>query len=187
MPLYKVRTYKHCNDANGEKWENVYTVLTSSPAAALTNGAFFKDAEQSVSYDWVSFDGFDVTLAAGGPVIAKTLAYFGQGALASAGLGGLLPLFNTVKVTFFNALGRPEVKYLRLGANANNIGSFDWDGAFVTYVDDHYTQVVVGNLEYVGPSGEFHASAVTAPQVQMRQVGWHRRSRPGYKRGWVPV
>lgn len=187
MPLYRVRTFKHCNAFGGEAWENVYTVNPATLAQARTLAGVIMGYEQAVSYDTISFDGWDIHLAAGGPTQDKALGYFGQGALASAGLGGILPLFNTVRVVFANATGRPEVKYLRLGANADNIGSGDWDGEFVDAVDAGYTQPLAGELEYVGPHGEAHVSGLTLPKVQDRQLGWHRRSRPGQKRGWVPA
>jgi hypothetical protein len=38
-----------------------------------------------------------------------------------------------------------------------------------------------------GPNGEPLITAEVQTAIQMRQIGWHRRVRPGFKRGWVPV
>lgn len=186
MALFRLHTLKHCEQF-AEKWENVYTIQVDNAAATEAVGDAIMGWEQDVSYDTISFDGFIVYPNGTGDAVFRKLGYFGQGDLPSAGLGGILPLFNTVKVTFGNNLGRPEIKYLRLGANANNIGSGSWDGEFVTQVDEGYTQNLLGELTYVGPSGEDHTTGVTSPQVQNRQLGWHRRTRPGFKRGWVPA
>lgn len=185
MALYRVSTLKHNNQFN-QKWENVYTVQTTGDASDCEAlGDLFVACERAVSYDTIDFDGFLVYPAAGGPVGFRKLGYVGSGDLASAGLGGILPLFNTVRVTFGNPLGRPEIKYLRTGANANNIGSGDWDGAYVTAVMDDYATPLLSELEYVGPSGELHNTVAVQAAVQMRQLDWHRRVRTGFHRGWV--
>jgi len=90
-------------------------------------------------------------------------------------------------VTISNAVGRPELKYLRLGMNVENIENGVWSGEVVTAIQTNYATPLAGNLEYVGPSGEAHTGAVVSPNIQMRQLGWSRRTRPGFKRGWVPV
>ena len=186
MPLYDIRTYKHWEVGSSESWENVYTAQTIVVGDTAAVALDIIAAERAVSYDWVSFDGYDVVLHAGGPAVLRGLGYIGQGDLDSAGLGGPVPLFNTIRATFFNALGRPEQKYLRLGANADNLENGQWSGEFKDFVDENYTQVLVGNLEYVGPNGEAHTGATTHQPVQMRQLSWGRRTRPGFHRGWVP-
>lgn len=186
MSLYKLVTYKHCNTFN-EKFENVYTLQVVGAADQCENsGDDIVAAERDISYDTIDFDGFAVFAQAGGPALFKKMGYVGGGNLDSTGLGGILPLFNTVRVTFTNALGRPEIKYIRGGYNAANIGSGAWDGDLITAIQDDYADVLLGNLEYVGPSGEAHTGVIVQTAVQMRQLGWNRRVRPGYHRGWVP-
>lgn len=185
MPLFKLKTFKHCNAYGAEVWENVYTILTANVAGVEANAAAIIALEKAVSYDEVSFDGYEITASPAGAALARDRSYMGQGALVSAGLGSLVPLFNAVRVTFGNAVGRPEIKYLRLGAMTDNIELGKWSGEFRDFVDEFYTQPLAGNLEYVGPTGEAHVSGTTHAEIQMRQLGWHRRSRAGFKRGWV--
>jgi len=187
MALYKLKTYKHMNDFDGERWENVYVINVAGPASDVQPfGEAIVARERAVSYDTVSFDGFAVFPNAGGPAGYKQIGYVGQGDLASAGLGGPLPLFNTVKVAFSNAVGRPELKYLRIGANADNLSAGHWSSELTDLIFDEYVTPLLAIAPYVGPSGEAHTAGSVQTAVQMRQLSWHRASRPGYHRGWVP-
>jgi hypothetical protein len=109
-----------------------------------------------------------------------------SGALDPTGLGGPLPVFNTIRVVFTDVSGRPEQKYLRLAANVENIENGAWSGEFVTAVQDGYADVVAALAGLCSPAGQDVTAGTALPQVQMRQVGWHRRPRPGFHRGWVP-
>jgi hypothetical protein len=73
------------------------------------------------------------------------------------------------------------------GAQRNNIADGQWSPEYYDYVEANYSEPLFGTLPYVGPSGERPVSYETFHPVQNRQLGWHRRSRPGFRRGWVPV
>jgi len=186
MALFKVVTYKHMNLFN-EAWENVYVLNIAGPASdAAPFGESLIALERAVSYDSVDFDGFQVFPAAGGAAAYKQMGYVGSGDLDSTGLGGPLPLFNAVRVTFTNTLGRPEIKYLRIGANVDNIENGVWSTELIDLIESDYAEPLSELAVYVGPTGEAHTGFSVQTPVQMRQLGWNRRSRPGFHRGWVP-
>lgn len=185
MPLYKatiVKTYT----PSGEEWSNVYTISETSIENAMAAATTCKAAEQTVSYNTVNFKTISVREAVPHGQSRK-VTINDPGLLSPTGLGGPLPLFNTVRVVFGNLNGKPEQKYLRLAANEANLTLGVWDGEFVSYVQTNYADELFGLPQYVGPSGEAHNSANVMVAVQNRQLGWHRRTRPGFKRGWVPV
>lgn len=100
----------------------------------------------------------------------------------------MLPMWNTVIVKFFNVAGRPELKYLRLPLYIDMIEGQTINNATLTTVSLDYATHLAGNEFYVGPDGEPHQNGFEVESViQMRQTNWHRRTRPGFKRGWVPV
>lgn len=186
MALWRATTYKE-STLFGEKWSNVYTVNAIDGFNALEVATNLLQAERAVSYDTVRFTKVHV-VDLGDTARTRTSGWSSfVGMLSPTGLGGPLPLFCTVRVVFTNLEGKPEQKYLRLGANEANMSLGRWDGEFVSYVQDNYADTLLGNGQYVGPSNEEHIAATVITEVQNRQLGWHRRSRPGMKRGWVPA
>lgn len=100
----------------------------------------------------------------------------------------LLPMWNTVIVKFFNVAGRPEIKYLRLPLYKDMVTGLEITGSVLTTVSLDYATHLAGNEFYVGPNGEVHQNGFEVESViQMRQTNWHRRTREGFVRGWVPV
>jgi hypothetical protein len=185
MPLYRGTIYKHI--VGGEAWSNVYTIQESNALEAVDVLNAIELAEKAVSYSGVHFiKGHVVNLA--DSTDTRTSNYTDEpGDLDPAGLGGPLPLFCTVRVTFSNESGKPEQKYLRLLANESNLTLGVWDSEFVAFIDANYAVPLLEQTQYVGPSGEAHLLGIVHQEVQNRQLGWHRRSRPGFKRGWVAV
>ena len=187
MAFYRTTIYKRFNGApfDGTTWSNVYWIDAGDAETALSKGVAIATLEMAVSYEAVSVT--RVTAVSKDDSNDKAVAFPGSsGALDPTGLGGYLPLFNTVRVVLGDPIDRPEQKYLRLGAQTANIGSGAWTTEFVDFVQEEYADnlLVIGNL--IGPNGGSIESADVLPQVQNRQQGWHRRTRPGFHRGWVP-
>lgn len=185
MPLYR-GTIEKLHPSSGERWSNVYDLLTGSATDALTTLDAIRSMEMLVSYVTVQATRINVVNVADRNDRKSTVLSGATGALPVTGLGGDLPLFLTVLCTFSDNVRRPERKFLRTGAQRNNLENGLWSGEYTDYVDDNYTQPLFGSLEYVGPSGERPTSGATSNIVQERQLGWHRRTRPGFHRGWVP-
>lgn len=188
MGLYRVTTYKRWSGPpfDGETWSNVYHFDVLDVDTALSRGVAAGVIEMDVSYapvDVIRVHAINEALKTD----AKTINPGSSGALDPTGLGGPLPLFNTIRVVLADTLGRPEQKYLRLAANVENIENGVWSGEFVTMVNDSYCTPIVALDGLCGPTANPVLSAEALAAVQNRQLGWHRRVRPGFKRGWVPV
>lgn len=187
MAFYKVTVYKLFNGPpfSGETWSNVYTVDAVDASAALTKGTAIATLEMSVSYEPIEVT--KVTVVSHDDVADKLVGFPGaSGALDPTGLGGYLPLFNTVRVVLRDPILNPEMKYLRLGATPANIGAGEWDSEFVTAVQENYADDLVA-LGIIGPNGGTISEGVVLSKIQIRQLDWKRRSRPGFVRGWVAV
>lgn len=187
MASYTGTIQKRLASNVNETWENVYHLVTTDFDAAETALIAIKEAEKAVSYESVTFFRYIIK-----PDTPGSNAYIVEidetGDLDPTGLGAQLPLFNTVLVKFLDVNGRPEKKYLRTGFYADNIETFGLlSGEYKDFVQTNYANVVALITAYVGPTGEAHTGAQVARPVQMRQLHWSRRQRPGFKRGWVPV
>lgn len=109
------------------------------------------------------------------------------GVITNVGNANALPLFNTVRVTFGSAAGRPEQKYLRGVIQESNVEGPLISTELRDLVQTSYANVLLGIAGYIGPTGEAHTSASVQRAIQMRQLRWSRRFRPGFRRGYVPV
>jgi hypothetical protein len=83
-------------------------------------------------------------------------------------------------------VGRPERKYYRVGLRKDMVTGLVLESSYYDNVVAHVSEIA-GIVNYVGPSGEQHDLFVVDSLVAMRQRGWHRRRRPGFVRGYVPV
>lgn len=185
MPFYRGTIYKrHNEEPNG--WTNVYTINQPGNTTAMAALEDIMDAEIAVHYADTEFYRLVVVNKANSSdrLQVDTTQF---GALSLTGMGGILPLFNTVRVVFSDGIKRPESKYLRLPGNEANLENGHWSGELVDFVQTNYADVLVALVAYVGPSGETITAGTVKNKVQMRQLGWSRRTRPGFKRGWVAV
>lgn len=187
MPLYRGTIYKRWVGApyDGISWSNVYYSDDSDASFAITTMTAVATAEMTVSYTPVHVTAIHVINTADSSDVRQS-SPGSSGALDPAGLGGPVPLFNTIRVVLTDDHGRPEQKYLRLGANVDNIENGVWSAEFVSYVQENYADIITGLGQLRGPSGDTITSGLALAAVQMRQLGWHRRERPGFHRGWVP-
>lgn len=184
MALFKLTVYKQLNDLNFEKWVNVYHVEALGPASALDAGESIAELERMCLSNSCTIYRLSVQPAAGGATALRSLNL--QGEIDGVG-ANLIPFFNTIRVVLGDEFERTESKYLRGSAYEANVQGFNWSGELVDYVQDNYATPLLGILGLRGPNGEQILTATVQRAIQMRQISWHRRSRPGYKRGWVPV
>jgi hypothetical protein len=188
MPLYRATTFKEWVGVpyNEQQWRNVYLLESPVKEDALSDCIAIGQSEMATSYTPVHFTRAHVVNIAD-KNDAATSARTEVGALITTGLGGPVPLFNTIRVVIADAAGRPEQKYYRLGANVANIENGVWSGEFVASVQTSIADWLLTLASYVSPHLEPMVSATALQPIQIRQLGWHRRTRPGFKRGWVPV
>lgn len=187
MPIYRATTFKQWVGApyNLQQWRNVYLLDSPVKEDALSDCIAIGQSEMATSYAPVHFTRAHVVNLAD-KNDAATSSRTEVGSLDPAGLGGPVPLFNVIRVVIADTAGRPEQKYYRLGANAQNIENGVWSAEFVDSVQTLIADWLLTLASYVSPSGETMVSATALQPIQIRQLGWHRRVRPGFHRGWVP-
>lgn len=183
MTLFKVATHKLLAAANQYEWTNVYHVDALGPNDACSKGAAIAAIEKDLyTADTVIFK---VTATPPTPGTGASLAITETGTRASD-YNNLLPLFNCARVIFTDITLKPDQKYYRAcllegdvaGGNIETDTIIDVIGPVATAIQE-YAFIRSSN-------GDDYTGHVVARPVQMRQVSWHRRSRPGFHRGWVP-
>lgn len=185
MPVCKVTIYKNVVSGGGENWTNVYLVNALGPNDAANIGEVIEALERNISPDFISFYRITAALKSGGPSVVKARSETGN--RGGLNVANLLPLFNTIRVTLNDGQNRPELKYLRGIMVEADIAGPNISSETMIDVTDNYAEPLAEVLGLCGPTGEPIVSCTVALPVQMRQLGWNRRTRVGFKRGWVPV
>lgn len=189
MALYRVTIPKRftSGDFTAEReWRNVYTVEADSYDSALAVGDVIATREMDFHTADVGVSRILAHLVTE-PArrVGKEMATSRTGVLAI--VGSLLPLWNCVRVDFTDVgVGRPERKYYRPPLRTSMVEGLVLSSGFFGSVDTAVANILA-LTNYVGPSGEQHDGVIVRPLVQMRQRGWHRRRRPGFVRGYLPV
>lgn len=190
MALYRVANVHEGIAAPylGLRWRNIYTIEAASYDAALAAGDVIGVYESTFHTDKtrifrVTAHGvFEPPRRAGAVMEVNRPGEYSP-------VGDAWPLWNCVRADFPDVgLGRPERKYYRVGLHDGMVQ------ADLTLLGT-YRSIFFGGVEnilsvanFVGPSGEAHSGAPGINEsVQMRQIGWHRRTRPGFRRGYVAV
>lgn len=183
MSLFKVATHKLLAASNQHQWTNVYHIEALGPNDACSKGAAVAAIEKDLyTSDTVIFKVTAQPLVPGGT--GATLGVTENGTRASD-FGNLLPLFNTARITFTDTTLRPDQKYYRATLTEGDIA-----GGRLTsdYIIDVAGPVAVAIEAYAfirSSNGDSYTGSFVNPPVQMRQVSWGRRTRPGFHRGYV--
>lgn len=188
MAIYRITIPKEIisGPIAGRKWRNVYDVEAASYDAALAAGDVIASHEMTFHSNIVGVPNIIAHLVTE-PFrrVGQQIAVGRQGELAPT--GSLLPLWNCVRVDYPDVgVGRPERKYYRPPLYTSQVTGLVLDSDFYDLVLNGADLIWV-LTNYIGPSGEAHSGAVVDSLVQMRQTSWHRRRRPGFVRGYVPV
>jgi len=169
-----------------DSWVNTYHVTAVDDEGALSIAAGIVDIEKAVHWSHIAFTQLavrqDSELAGSGRQIALT----GVGE-RDATDEHFLPSFCTVRVTFTDGVNRPDQKYLRLPINETEQSDGTLDGGLPAFVLANYVDPLMAYVGLVSSNGATYTSGTVQGGVQMRQRDWKRRSRPGFKRGYVPV
>lgn len=184
MALFRVTVYKRLDALDNPTWSNIYYCDTLGVNSALDFGSLVGGYEMTCSPEAVHVTRLTAKPMGGGQIGIRSVDIGGELVVDPA---NLIPLFNTVRVVFTDSVERSESKYLRGMIAEANVQGFQIDGELKDYINDHYAQPVKSALGFRGPNDETIAAATVQQRIQMRQIGWHRRTRVGYKRGWVPV
>lgn len=185
MVLVIGTSYKQLIASPDIQWTNVYMLNSANILAAMANLQDISNAEAQVMGETARVYKLHCIAKEGGFGVQEEVDKPGVQNVADPDT--MLPLWNCVKCTFFSATGRPEIKYLKLPLYIDMIEGVNINNAVQTAVQLDYTGHLVSIPQYVGPNGETHIAGSTSQVIQMRQTDWHRRFRPGFRRGWVPV
>lgn len=184
MPLYRGTIFKEVEN-HGEAWSNVYTINESNALEAIDVLNAIEQLELAVTNVHCYVVRLHVVNISN-KNDTRSESVSDQGHIADISGADALPLFNTVMVTLTDNLKRPERKYLRGWYQTANVENGHWSGELTDFVDTNYTVPLLAQAAYVGPGGEHPTAGKASQVIQNRQLGWHRRTRPGFKRGWVP-
>lgn len=185
MPLYRGVIYKRLDALNGERWTNTYHIESGiGPNDALNSLETIANAEMAVSIGAVHVYRLTVKNILIGDTVQRGVDIPGGRTVDPV---NMIPFFNTVRVVFTDDVGKAESKYLRGVIGEINVEGFNISGELKNSVQSDYADAVLGVLGVRGPNGETLTGANVQQLIQMRQIGWHRRTRAGFKRGWVPV
>jgi len=184
MAFYVCTIRKAIADIN-DTWVNRYHVSAADEDDAITIMQDVVAMEKAIHWSDVFFTRLavrqDTALAGSGRQVALT----GTGDRDASG-ENFLPSFNTVRIAFVDGVNRPDQKYFRLRINENENESGLLSSTLITFLEINFIATYVALSGVVSSSHVPLTGGSVVPQVQNRQRGWHRRTRPGYHRGWVP-
>jgi len=184
MAQFEITTTKFLGPADTIKWTNNYNTLAADILEAQDQADEIAALEALVLWDNVAIRVIEVRQV--GASTGSRRNVFIEGERADADPAVQLPLFNCVRVTLIAGAGRPSLKYFRPPLVEVEVTGFNLTTGFTDDFDTNFVAPLVG-LGYVcNQAGNLITGYEVHQPVQMRQLGWHRRSRPGFHRGYIP-
>lgn len=185
MPIYRGTIFTEVEN-HGQQWRNVYNLNAPNSLEAIDILNAIEGYQLTVTNVHCYVVRLHVVnITNKNDVRSESVS--DQGHIADISGADALPLFCTVEVTFTDALKRPERKWIRGWFQTANVENGHWSGELTDFVNTNYAQPVLAEAGYVGPGGEHPSGVGVSQSIANRQLGWHRRHRPGFKRGWVAV
>jgi len=187
MGVYQLELVKALDSVtNPRTWRNIYHLNTPTLGDANGVADLVLDAEKTMHADTV----FYVSKIVSDPTKVErrmTTNYSGVTGDRTA-VGAIIPDWNVADVIFGTASNpRPLRKYFRVQLGEGDIIGSEIEAALVTTWQGVWDAAVSTIIAMCAPNGDSVVNADVRPGVGMRQLDWHRRSRPGFKRGYVPV
>lgn len=184
MALYKVTVYKTNTDPYQLSWTNVYHVDALGINTAL-------DAAENIAEGEKLFYTADTVIdkvsaqdgVVGGPIKYRGLNIGGD---RPSDPGNLLPLFNTLRESLIDDEGNKNIKYYRGVLTEGDVAGGRINTDFLIDTVGPAMAAILATLGLRTKEDFPVTSNAFWPFVQMRQLSWQRRSRPGYHRGYVP-
>lgn len=187
MPIFKASIVKRQGSTvTGYTWRNNYWINADGPEDGLL-------AAENIANSEANFHGENVQFME--VVLTDPSKTFNQRKIQTPTLQGLyamtgatIPLWNVAVVDFTDLdFSRPERKYYRLLMGENDVTGSVLEPALITAMQDTLDFLLTVAIPPCTPTGGTITAAVVKTLLGMRQVSWHRHSRPGFKRGYVPV
>lgn len=186
MPVYRAKLTFNDSELLGDQDYSFNTYVTNASTATA-----WSDAEGLASAFLETVVPTTATLTSIGvsnpDVVNGTLIIPQSSAGTRVATGDPLPGWNTARIQFSAALGqRIHTFYPRCGLTEDDV-----EGQVLTTGMSTLVGALVSGLLAVesmcDKDGQIFGYGSHTTRVQMRQLGWRRRTRPGFKRGWVPV
>jgi hypothetical protein len=185
VTIYNAEIWKRLNGSN-EEWVNQYFVQAANDILAMDIAGNVQFCEQSIHRTNVDF--FQISVRQAGPGhlgIQQGTAVTGVNPIPEGGTR--LPLWNVVMVSMSSGVDRNDRKFLRLPLYSSDLSGETLDADFRASVDTLYSANLLEVPGLVNTWGRAFTNVSCSPQVHDRDMSWNRRTRPGFKRGWVPV
>lgn len=166
-------------------WSNVWHVESGTVSGALLISDGIVNAYRNALKDYAEVYNVHVQIEnpLGSPGGSRTNIVAG---LKDGDPATMLPLFNTIRVAMNDGAGRPNLKYFRFPIEEPEMENGVPTNDYLDELNTTFFSLLPLIDGLVSNRGEPFTSISAVPIVQMRQQGWHRRTRPGFKRGWVP-
>jgi hypothetical protein len=186
VTIYRLTLVKRVLDGNdtGTQWSNVYHLSEASLAAAVLHAPTIIDLEKTIYPDNVAIVRWAVHNPSA-PNDGQSDAVFVAGTRTTGTAATQLPLFNVVLFKFLPTTGRPSLKYLRLPLDESEVSNGVIDSAVTDAISTGWAVPLVADATITDESGNDLIGYGFNPRIANRQLGWHRRTRPGFHRGWV--
>jgi len=184
MAFY-VGTIRKAVAGQNNTWVNTYHVSAANDDDAIDIMQDVVAMERAIHWSDIRFDRLavrqDTPLAGSGRQVALT----GTGDRDATG-EDFLPTFCTARVILTDGVNRPDQRYFRLRINENESDNGVLTATFITFMEINFIATFIALAGVVSSSHVPYTGGTVYPAVQNRQRGWHRRTRPGFHRGWVP-
>jgi hypothetical protein len=169
---------------DSEPWSNVYHINASSKPNALLSAENVANAYTNMLKDFAEVYNITVqqpSALASSPAVSNNI----QPGLKAGDINLMLPLFNTVRAVFSDGVGRPNQKYFRFPLQEDDVTAGVPTNTFLDDLSTTFLSLLFAVPGFCSNRGVAFTDISAVPLTQMRQQGWHRRTRPGYHRGWV--
>jgi hypothetical protein len=186
MGIYKLEIVKsYVSAASQARWRNVYHLNTPTLGDAAGIASDVVAAESAITGDQIAFVQFRVS----DPTKvepSKTVDLAGTSGDQDFGTV-LIPQWNVMDVTFEDTGGgRLERKYYRCGYTEAQIDGNKIESAVASAAQTIMDTLVSTVIAMCAPNGDTVTGANVHSLLGMRQLSWHRRTRPGFHRGYIP-
>lgn len=188
MPTYRVTVTKHLDDGPFalRNFSNVYHISATDMVQVALRAPELVTIEKALYPDNVHIIRYSVSNPAA-PRTGFSKSVFESGNRSVGAVATQLPPFNTVVAHLLNAQGRPSIMHLRPIIDESEIDSGAITTALYDAIGTGWTAPLLALNYLTDESGNPVTDIAVDTLVRSRQMGWHRRTRPGFKRGWVPV
>jgi ribosomal protein L24 len=185
--VYKLEVVKGLESSlNQVRWRNVYNLNTPTLNDAFSIADTIVNIEANIHSTNVTM----LQKIVSDPTRVERRMAFSYAATHGSRVasGAIIPDWNVVGVTFFPASNpRPERKYYRVQLGEGDIVGSAIETTVVDIIQAQMDAMLGAVIALCAPNGDSVESAEVHSLVAMRQLNWHRRSRPGFRRGYVPV